>query len=135
MIAMLFGLLVFILGATPETFNLDRSPVMGFVQIAVFLLGLGMICLGGYITLSTLWLGREKTIAADIGLRLISTGYVISVASGMADIFGFGTHSLPRTAYFGPMQVIGVMAGQVIIITGFILMIPRRRDLEQKPEL
>jgi hypothetical protein len=66
----ILGLLVFMLGANPALFVLDRSPVVGFVQISVFLIGLAMICLGGYITLNTLWSGQEKSIAADIGFRL-----------------------------------------------------------------
>ncbi len=40
----LFGMFIFTLGAKPEWFGLDRSPVVGFVQIAVFLVGLGTIC-------------------------------------------------------------------------------------------
>src|SRR5512141_1674339 len=83
-----FGLTIFIVGAKPEWFALDRSPVVGFAQIIVFILGLGIICLGGYIGLTSLWGSEEKSIPADIGLRLIATGYVISVFTGMADIFG-----------------------------------------------
>lgn len=119
------GLVVFILGADPGLFGLDRSPITGLVQIAVFLVGLAMICLGGYITLNTLWNGAEKTIAADIGLRLVSTGYVISVASGMADVFGFGSQQIPDIPYFGPWQAYGVMVGEIIIAIGFLLLIPR----------
>ena len=118
------GLLIFILGADPGLFGLDRSPITGFVQISVFLVGLALVCLGGYITLNALWNGDEKTIIADIGLRLVSTGYVISVASGMADIFGFGSQMYPRIPYFGPIQTIGVMIGVLIITLGFIMLIP-----------
>jgi hypothetical protein len=122
-----FGLVVFILGVDPGLFGLDRSPVIGFVQIAVFLVGLAIICFGGYITLNMLWNGSEKSIAADIGYRLVSTGFVISVASGLADIFGFGTHPFPNVPHFGPMQAIGVLLGEGIIAVGFILFIPWRR--------
>jgi hypothetical protein len=120
----ILGLLVFTLGADPALFNLDRSPIVGFVQIAVFLVGLAMICLGGYITLNTLWNGKEKTIPADIGYRLVSTGYVIAVASGMADVFGFGSQPYPAIPYFGTWQASGVILGEIVIIVGFILLIP-----------
>lgn len=123
----LTGLLVFLLGANPGIFSLDRSPVVGFVQISVFLVGLGMICIGGYITLNTLWNGKEKTIAADIGFRLVSTGYVISVASGMADIFGLGNQPFPAIPYFGPWQAGGVVIGELIIALGFLLLVPHHR--------
>ena len=118
------GLLIFILGAEPSWFGLDRSPVTGFVQIAVFLFGLAMICIGGYIALVTLWYGRELPITADIGSRLISTGYVVAVASGMADVFGFGSEALPKIPDFGIWQQRGVMFGEVLIAIGLFLMIP-----------
>jgi hypothetical protein len=126
LIVTFIGLLVFLLGAEPGIFRLDRSPVTGFVQIAVFLVGLAIICIGGYITLNGLWNGDPKTIAADIGLRLVSTGYVIAVASGMADVLGFGNHKLPDIPYFGPWQASGVILGQAIIALGFLLLIPPR---------
>lgn len=120
------GFLVFLLGADPGLFNLDRSPVIGFVQIAVFLVGLAMICLGGYICLNGLWNGDPKTIAADFGLRFVSTGYVIAVISGMADMFGFGSQAFPALPYFGPWQAGGVLLGELVIAFGFLLLIPPR---------
>jgi hypothetical protein len=127
----ILGLLIFVLGADPALFGLDRSPVTGFVQISVLLIGLAFICLGGYITLSSLWNGSQRSIGADIGLRLVATGYVISVASGMADVFGFGSHPFPKIPYFGPLQATGVMIGEAVIAFGFLLLIPRRRKKTQ----
>ena len=127
----IIGLLVFMLGANPALFGLDRSPVVGFVQISVFLIGLAMICLGGYITLNTLWSGREKSIAADIGFRLVSTGYVISFFAGMADIFGLGNQPFPEIPYYGPWQAAGVVIGEVIIALGFLLLIPHPKRNEK----
>jgi hypothetical protein len=124
LILTLLGLLIFILGVDPGLFGLDRSPIMGFLQISVFLVGLAMICLGGFFTLNTFWNGMEKTIAADIGYRLVSTGYVIAVFTGMADIFGIGSQSFPKIPHFGIWQTAGVIAGIMIIAVGFILMIP-----------
>jgi hypothetical protein len=120
----LIGLLLFLLGADPGLFNLDRSPVTGFVQIAVFLIGLAVICVGGYMSLASFWNGRHKTIAADLGQRLVATGYVIAVAAGMADVFGFGSHPFPTVPYFGPIQAVGVIIGEAVIALGFLLLIP-----------
>lgn len=123
----ILGLLVFILGVDPGKFGVDRSPVVGFIQIAVFLVGLAIICFGGYLALNALWNGLEKTIAADIGYRLVATGYVIAVTSGMADVFGFGNQPFPQIPHFGPWQASGVMLGEIIIALGFLLLIPYPR--------
>jgi hypothetical protein len=120
----IIGFVLFLIGAEPGLFGLDRSPVVGFVQIAVFLTGLGFICLGGYISLAALWNGGPKSILSDIGLRLIATGYVVAVASGMADVFGFGSHNFPNIPYFGPWQVVGVIIGEIVIAVGLFLLIP-----------
>lgn len=138
LILTLVGFFIFTLGAAPEFYGLDRSPVIGFVQIAVFLMGLGIICIGGYLSISSLWHGHQRTIAADIGLRLVATGYVISVISGMADVFGMGNQPWPQIPHFGFWQSTGVIIGQVIIAIGFLLMIPpksifREKNIEANP--
>jgi|YNPNPStandDraft_1061719.scaffolds.fasta_scaffold12519_2 hypothetical protein len=136
LILTLFGFLVFLMGARPGLFGLDRSPVIGFVQIAVFLIGLAIICIGGYISLLALWKGEDLSIAADIGQRLVATGYVIAVFAGMADVFGMGSHSLPAIPYFGQWQARGVEVGQLLIAVGFILMLPftlHRQSPPSKP--
>ncbi len=122
----LVGLLVFLIGARPGLFGLDRSPVVGFIQIAVFLVGLAIICIGGYVGLMAFWRNGSRTIAADIGSRLVATGYVVSVFAGMADVFGFGTQVPPRVPIFGPWQATGVQIGEAIIAVGFLLLIPYR---------
>jgi hypothetical protein len=128
LIITLIGFVVFLLGARPALVGLDRSPVVGFVQIAVFLVGLALICLGGYIALMAFWRNGERSIAADIGSRLVATGYVIAVFAGMADVFGMGTQPLPRVPFFGPWQSSGVQIGQAIICLGFLLLIPFRQQ-------
>jgi hypothetical protein len=131
----IFGFIVYLLGAEPGLFFLDRSPVVGFVQIATFLVGLGFICLGGYISLAALWNGGPKTIASDIGLRLVSTGYVIAVACGMADIFGFGSNNFPVIPIFGIYQQLGVILGEIVIAVGLILLVPFKEPQPQIGEL
>lgn len=121
------GLFIFAVGAKPNLFGWDRSPVVGFVQIIVFLIGLAWICLGGYFGLRSLWLGEERTIIGDIGSRLVATGFVFSVFAGLADIMGMGSHSFPQIPYFGPWQATGVLIGQGIIALGFLMMIPFRQ--------
>jgi hypothetical protein len=122
----LCGLILFLVGARPGIFEMDRSPVVGFVQIAVFLVGLAIICLGGYISMMAFWKNGDRTIPADIGTRLVTTGYVIAVFSGMADVFGFGTQMWPKVPYFGRWQAAGVQIGEAVIAIGFLLLFPYR---------
>ncbi len=126
LIITLFGLFVFLIGTKPAWFNLQRSPTVGFVKISVFLIGLAIICLGGYTSLWGLWKGMERSIAADIGLRMVATGYVIAVFSGMADVFGMGSQTSPLIPFFGPIQALGVLLGEIVIAAGFLLLIPYR---------
>ena len=86
------------------------------------------MCLGGYISLSSLWNARQKSILAELGQRLVSTGYVIAVVAGMADVFGLGSHPFPKVPYFGPLQAVGVVVGVAVIGVGFILFVPFRPE-------
>src|SRR5262245_56299234 len=106
------GLLIFAIGAKPVLFGLDSSAVVGFVQIVLFLFGLAFLCLGGYMGLHALWWNLERSIIADIGSRLVSTGFVFCTFAGLADIFGMGSHPFPQVPYFGPWQATGVLIGQ-----------------------
>jgi hypothetical protein len=124
----ILGFLLFLLGARPSLFGLDRSPVIGFVQIGMFLVGLALMCVGGYISMMALWNKESPSILADIGLRLVATGYVIAVFAGMADVFGFGSHPLPEVPYFGGWQTRGVEIGEAIIAIGFLFMIPYKQN-------
>lgn len=126
------GFLIFLVGARPSLFGLDRSPVVGFIQIAVMLIGIAVICIGGYVTVRRLWQGQEMSIAADIGMRLVASGYVFALFSGMADVFGIGSHPLPGVPYFGVWQARGMEVSLAIIAIGFILGMPFR--VERTPK-
>jgi hypothetical protein len=123
----LFGFVVFLIGARPDMFGLNRSPVLGFVQVSVVEVGLAIICVGGYISLIALWKDQPRSIAAEIGQRMVATGYLVAVFSGMADIFGLGSHFLPGVPFFGIWQQTGVMFGQFVIAVGFLMMVPYQR--------
>lgn len=123
------GFLVLMVGAKPELFLLDRSPVLGFIQVAVMLVGLAFLCIGGYACLSSLWQGQRPSIAAEIGMRIISTGYIIAVFAGLADIFGLGSHPYPEfIPYFGEWQARGVQIAEGFIAIGMLMMLPYSRN-------
>lgn len=92
------------------------------------------ICIGGYVGISALWGKAQRSIIADIGLRLVSTGYVIAVFTGMADVFGMGAQPVPNVPYFGPWQAAGVVIGQIVIAVGFLMSIPHQTHLTKVQE-
>jgi hypothetical protein len=120
----LFGFVVFLGGTKPTIFGYNRSEMIGFIKISVFLIGLAIICVGGYISLLAFWKNGARTISAEIGSRLVATGYVVAVFSGMADVFGFGSRPPPAVPFFGPLQALGVQIGEALIAAGFMLLIP-----------
>jgi len=132
LITVFFGSFIFVVGVKPGWFGWDRSPVVGFVQIAVFLIGLAFICVGGYVGLIALWGKEQRSILADVGMRLVGTGYVIAVFTGMADVFGMGSQPLPNVPYFGPWQSGGVLIGQITIAIGFLMMIPYHMHMQNE---
>ena len=108
------GFLMVVLGAKPEFFGMDRSPVIGFAQTATFLVGIGVIALSGYFCLMSFWPKGYTTITADFGIRLVATGWLIALFSGMADVFGFGSHPVTGLVFFGKLQALGVEIGEMV---------------------
>jgi hypothetical protein len=125
--AILGGFLIFLLGAKPQLFGLDRSPVVGFIQILVMLIGIGIVCLAGYVLVHALWRRTIPSITADIGARFVSTGYVIALFSGMADVFGIGSQAFPMVPFFGVWQARGMEIGLGFIAIGFVMMFPYQK--------
>ena len=117
------GFLILLVGAKPSLFGMDRSPVIGFVQTATMLVGLGIMCIGGYFALMGFWPRGFTSITADSGIRLVTTGFTISVFSGMADVFGIGSHPIPGIPFFGSLQSLGGVIGEMVIAVGMALMI------------
>lgn len=119
----LLGLLLFLVGIEPDLVALDRSPVVGFVQIGVFLTGLALLLLGGYAAVRVIRNGREMSLRADIGSRLIATGYVIAASASLADFISIGSHRMPLI-HFGPLQTTGLIVGIVTSLLGVALYLP-----------
>ena len=120
------GFALFIMGARPSVYGLDRSPVIGFVQIAVFLGGIALISIGAYIVMHALWEDVQAGLLFSIGMRFVQTGYVITLFTGLADVLGLGSHPLPKP-FFGPLQSTGVQIGEFVIGLGIVMMFPFER--------
>ncbi len=125
MTIVLIGLFIFMIGIYPNLIGMDRSPVVGFVQIGVWLLGLGILLLGSTMTVRVIRNGHPNSLRSEVGLRLIATGYVFAVAASFADFLGIGSHALPGISY-GPLQVTGLALGVLVSLFGVILYWPRK---------
>lgn len=126
MSSVLAGLFLFVLGINPNLINLDRSPVVGFVQVGVWLFGLALMCFGAYATLRIFRNKHPLSLRAEIGERLVATGYVVAAAASLADFIGIGSHEIPELI-FGPIQIVGLIVGVVTALLGVLLYWPRFR--------
>jgi hypothetical protein len=130
--SVLVGIFLFIIGIHPDFIGMDRSPVVGFIQVGVWLFGLALILVGAYATLHILRNKRPTTLRAEIGERLIATGYVVAAAASLADFIGIGSHEIPELT-FGPIQIAGLIVGVVTALLGIVLYWPRRHKKRKEP--
>ncbi|MCJ7513671.1 MAG: hypothetical protein MUO23_11955 [Anaerolineales bacterium] len=119
------GFVVFIIGIEPDLIGMDRSPVVGFVQIYTWLSGLAVLLTGAYLAVRLVRNGRPLSLRAEVGVRLIATGYVVAVAASFADFLGIGSHTLRGGLYFGEVQVLGLVIGVLTSLVGVLLYWPR----------
>lgn len=127
MTLVLIGFLIFAIGVDPDLIGMNRSPIVGFVQIGVWLTGFALLLVAAYSTVRVVRNGRPNSLRADIGMRLIATGYVLSAAASLADFIGLGSHRMPAV-HFGEVQVAGFALGVVTSLVGLVLYWPRRRN-------
>jgi hypothetical protein len=125
MSSVLAGLFLFVIGVNPNVISMDRSPVVGFVQVGVWLFGLALMFIGAYAALRILRNKRPLSLREEIGERLIATGYVVAAAASLADFIGIGSHEIPELI-FGPIQIVGLVVGIVTALLGIALYWPRR---------
>ena len=124
MTKVLIGVLIFIIGVYPDIVGSDRSDVIGFVQIGVWLFGMAILLIAAYATIYVVRNGRPMSLRADIGVRLIATGYVVVAVASLADFIGVGAQRMPAIA-FGPVQVVGLVIGVLLSLVGVLLYWPR----------
>jgi hypothetical protein len=129
----LVGATLFVVGINPDLIGMDRSPVVGFVQAGVWLFGLALGLIGAYAAIRVYRNGRALSLRAEIGERLIATGYVVAAAASLADFIGIGSDTIPELT-FGPLQIIGLAVGALTCILGLLLYWPWGRTRESEGE-
>ncbi|HPR34755.1 MAG TPA: hypothetical protein PKY64_03705 [Anaerolineaceae bacterium] len=131
---LLLGFLILLIGLRPDLFGWDRGQNIGFVQIIVILLGIGLMTLSATGVLIAFWNGGPKSLRADFGTRIIATGYVICAFTALADAFGFGTNPLPYVL-LGTLQSRGVIIGILVICVGLLFVIRPKKYLSKEQSL
>ena len=120
----LLGVTLIIVAAAVELLGLDLTPGFGVLQTLAFLVGVTALTIAVY-----LWMNASRpadtprSLQADIGLRLSLTGLVFCYVAGFADLIRIGTHVQPDfdRPYIGPLQVLGLLFGLLVLVSGMVL--------------
>ena len=116
------GFFVFVIGRFPGLIRLNLTPGIGLLKITVFLLGITLMTLGGYMYVrATRRQAGPHRLAELLGVRLVGTGLVICYVTGYADILGIGTERSGEPLLFGPLQATGVALGVLVTVLGLII--------------
>jgi hypothetical protein len=118
------GVILCIISLGAEMIGIDITPGFGIVQMVQLLLGITFLTLAGFTYLKQLRPnGTPRSLQADIGVRLASTGLVFAYVTGLSDIIGIGTHVEPsfERPFVGPLQLGGLALGVISIIIGLLL--------------
>ncbi len=129
-LAALGGVLA-LMGLFPGMTGVEPTLGMGVVQVFMILVGYGLIILGGVIYVKfTFYAGVKVNLVQQIGLRLGMTGLLFASLSGMADIFGFGSHlrGPGSDIYLGYLQAFGMIASFMVSGFGVLLYAMAGRD-------
>lgn len=120
----LLGLVMAFMGLFPGTLGLDPTEGIGILQIVVTLVGFALLNGGAFIYVKDTWFrGKPYTLGQSIGFRLTLTGLLISAASGMADLLGFGSHPSGEAVrpLLGPWQAVGFVFGFLMSMFGVMV--------------
>lgn len=118
----LFGIgllfMAFSLGA--EFLGLDLTPGFGMVQMFQLLLGITALTAAMFLHINALRQETDRSLQADIGVRLAATGLVFAYVTGLSDLFGIGTHVEPQfeRPFVGPLQLGGLALAVLVIVIG-----------------
>ena len=130
MTVVLLGFFMFAIGVDPDLIGMNRSPIIGFVQMGVWMTGLTILLLGATATVRVVRNGKPHSLRADVGVRLIATGYVVAATASYADFLSIGSHQMPQV-YFGEVQVMGLALGVITSLMGVVLYWPAKPRKEQ----
>ena len=107
------GVMLCLMGLFPGVTGAEPTAGIGLVQVIMVLIGYSLLIMGALVYLKyTFYLDVPATLVQQIGTRLALTGILFAALSGLADIFGFGTHIRDDVVdiFFGQLQMVGILA-------------------------
>lgn len=118
------GVMITLIGLFPGIAGLETVSGVGVLQVLVILLGFSLLFLGAYIFAKrALYPGQPLTLAQDVGIRLTLTGLLIAAAAGLADVLGFGSHTVTPTTrpLLGDLQAAAFIGGFLVASSGVVV--------------
>lgn len=107
------GVMLCLMGLFPGVTGAEPTAGIGLVQVIMVLVGYSLLIMGALVYLKyTFYLDVPSTLVQQIGTRLALTGILFAALSGLADLFGFGTHIRDDVVdiFFGQLQMVGILA-------------------------
>lgn len=123
------GLLLVLISLLSDQLGIDRTPGFGMVQMFLLLIGLTALTTAVFTYLFSQGEHMQRSLQADIGLRLAATGLTFAYVAGLADLLQIGTHPHPdfERPFVGWLQVTGIGVGLFSIVIGIFLFYTSRR--------
>ena len=119
------GLVLTTIGLFPTITGAAVQSGIGLLQIMVMLVGLTLLILGALIFVKISFYPFVTTnLAQDIAIRLSLTGLLMTAATGLSDVLGYGSHSPgdeSNLPYVGTWQAAGMVIGFMIASLGVLV--------------
>lgn len=119
------GMMLALIGLFPSITGVEPRSGVGVLQILIICFGLFLLVFGALIFVKiTFFTTVETNLAQDIAVRLSLTGLIMTAAAGLADVFGFGSHTpgdLENLPFLGPWQALGMAIGFVVASLGVLI--------------
>lgn len=136
------GVMIALMGLFPSITGVDATPEIGVIQVFMLLVGYGLLTFGAVLYAKVnFYSGVAANLTQQIGLRLVLTGLLFASITGLADIFGFGSHVRTATTdiFFGGLQAVGFLACLAVAAFGVLLYSiagnPQLSDTAQQADL
>ena len=119
------GVVITVIGLFPSVVGLEQSAGIGIVQTLVILAGFTTLIMGALLYVQSAYFpGIKHNLAQKIGFRLSLTGLVFAIASGLADLLGYGSHPPGvegQRPFLGNWQALGLLSGFAIASVGVLI--------------